>query len=426
MIKSSKNLEQYLLLIFILFPILLISGPLLTDLTVILFSIFFLIRYKYFNFNAKSRNFIILVCLFYLIINISSLLSDNILLSLKSSLVYFRFIFFSFVVAILIPYVERNQNISKYFNFVFQFIFIFFFIDSFYQFFNNENLLGMKITSNLKGERVSSIFGSELILGSFISKVMFIYLGFLHGQKINNNNNINIDYKILFIFIISLSTIFISGDRSALVLAIIGTLGYLIINLNFRAIFIIFLFMVLVFFTAIQKPLLKVRYIQLFNSIFLDHKIGQITHHQHFKTSYKMFKDKKLIGHGIKSFRYKCNLDEYNSGPLSCSTHPHNYYLQILSSTGIFTFLIISIFFIFILVELFKIFVKRILEKKINNKKTCYLISMFISIFPFATTGSFFNNWISASIFLSLGFLLSEYKTISYQYNKISSQNTNF
>ena len=156
MVKSLKNFEQYLLLIFILFPILLISGPLLTDLTAILFSIFFLIRYKHFNFNARIRNFIILVCLFYFLINISSLLSDNILLSLKSSLVYFRFIFFSFVVAILIPYVEKNQNISKYFNFFFQFIFIFFFIDSFYQFFNNQNLLGMKITSNLNAERVSS------------------------------------------------------------------------------------------------------------------------------------------------------------------------------------------------------------------------------------------------------------------------------
>ena len=80
---------------------------------------------------------------------------------------------------------------------------------------------------------MSSLFGEELILGSFISKVMF-FLGFLHGQNINENNKLNIDYKILFIFIICLATIFISGDRSAFVLANSGTLGYLILNLNFK------------------------------------------------------------------------------------------------------------------------------------------------------------------------------------------------
>ena len=63
---------------------------------------------------------------------------------------------------------------------------------------------------------------------------MFLYLGFLHGQNINENNKLNIDYKILFIFLICLATIFISGDRSAFVLAVIGTLGYLILNFEFQ------------------------------------------------------------------------------------------------------------------------------------------------------------------------------------------------
>ena len=51
-------------------------------------------------------------------------------------------------------------------------------------------------------------------------------------QNINENNKLNIDYKILFIFIICLATIFISGDRSAFVLAVIGTFG--IFNFEFR------------------------------------------------------------------------------------------------------------------------------------------------------------------------------------------------
>ena len=127
-----------------------------------------------------------------------------------------------------------------------------------------------------------------------------------------------------------------------------------------------------------------------------------------------MFDEKKLFGHGVKSFRNKCNLKKFNSGPKSCSTHPHNYYLQLLSATGIFTFIILAIFFVFILKELIENFIIKIKKNKINNKKICYLISVFIAIFPFATSGSFFNNWISFTIFLSLGFLLSEYKILSY------------
>ena len=124
---KEKDLRIYLLYLFILFPIFLITGPFLSDLLVVLFSLFYLIKYKNFKFDKKGKIFLILIITFYILINISSLLSDHILVSLKSSLVYFRFIFFAFIIAILIPKLEENENIIKYFNFIFQFIFIFFF-----------------------------------------------------------------------------------------------------------------------------------------------------------------------------------------------------------------------------------------------------------------------------------------------------------
>ncbi len=414
----QKDIITYLSFVFISFPILLISGPFLSDLLVVFFSIFFLIRYRYFQFSSKCRIFLFLIFIFYILINISSILSDNIFLSSKSTLPYFRFIFFAFVISLLIRQIEKNDVIKNYFNIIFQFIFIFLFIDSFYQFVNLENLFGFRISEHMSDERVSSLFGEELILGSYISKIMFLYLGFLHGKQNNPKNFLNIDLKILFILLITLSTIFISGDRAAFVLAVAGTFMYLLINLNFKATGIIVGFMVIIFFILQSNPSYKSRYDVLFQTIFIDRVIGQSTHHQHFKTAYKMFDERKLFGHGVKSFRNKCNLKKFNSGPKSCSTHPHNYYLQLLSATGIFTFIILTIFFIFILKELIANFIIRIKKKKINNKKVCYLISVFIAIFPFATTGSFFNNWISFTIFLSLGFLLSEYKIFSYSMKK--------
>ena len=153
---------------------------------------------------------------------------------------------------------------------------------------------------------MSSLFGEELILGSFISKVMFLYLGFLHGQNINENNKLNIDYKILFIFIICLATIFISGDRSAFVLAVIGTLGYLILNLNFETILIIFIYDSGV--PAYQKNQIC-KTDTLYYSIYLSKKVDN----QHIiNISIQLIKciKKKNFGHGIKSFRVKCNLEK--------------------------------------------------------------------------------------------------------------------
>ena len=94
--------------------------------------------------------------------------------------------------------------------------------------------------------------------------------------------------------------------------------------------------------------------------------------------------------------------------------------MQLLSATGIFTFLILLSFFIFVSFELLKNFYNKINKIRINNKKNCYLISAFISIFPLTTTGSFFNNWVSVTLYLSLGFLISEYKLIKYLKIKLS------
>ena len=369
MFDTSKNINKFLIFFFSLFPILLITGPLFPDLMVVIFSLFFLINLKKFEFDKNAIIFISLFLLFYILINISSLLSDYILISFKSSLFYFRFIFFAFVVSIFVKEFDNYQNVKKFFIYLFLFIFVFLFIDSFYQFFNGKNLFGFEISSHLRNQRVSSLFGNELILGSYLSKLMFIYLGFFHDQNTNDKNLFNLDYKILFILVISLLTIFISGERAAFILALMGTLIYLIINLKFRVLLTIISILSIFFVVLGNNSNFEKRYLELFKSIFIEKKIGSSTHQQHFKTSYKMFEENKIFGHGIKSFRYKCNLDKYYSGPKSCSTHPHNYYLQILSASGFFSFLILLSFFLFISFELLKSFKNKLSENKLNNKK---------------------------------------------------------
>ena len=59
-----------------------------------------------------------------------------------------------------------------------------------------------------------------------------------------------------------------------------------------------------------------------------------------------IFKDNKIIGSGPNTFRYECEdyskTIEYWNGKaalkISCTTHPHNTYAQLLSETGIIGF----------------------------------------------------------------------------------------
>ena len=65
----------------------------------------------------------------------------------------------------------------------------------------------------------------------------------------------------------------------------------------------------------------------------------------------------KYIGGGIKNFRYYCHVRpniEKNS-KFVCNMHPHNYYLEILTETGLVGFFIdINYFYLNFIYYIFK------------------------------------------------------------------------
>ena len=117
------------------------------------------------------------------------------------------------------------------------------------------------------------------------------------------------------------------------------------------------------------------------------------THAKEFYSGYKTWSKNKILGGGIKSFRYNCPTVFVN-----CNMHPHNYYLEILSDLGIVGFLMIVSFFIYL-------FYKSI---KINNLFLLpFLLLLFGEIFPLKSTGSFFTTLNSAFIFLLISVIIS-------------------
>ena len=133
-----------------------------------------------------------------------------------------------------------------------------------------------------------------------------------------------------------------------------------------------------------------------------DFYIISPTHHNYFLTSANMFNDNKFFGQGPRSYRYLCNEDKFKINAYSCSTHPHNYYMQMLAELGIVGFSFLVLFYIYILIKIIKIL---IFEKK-NTYMICVLCFFMINLWPLTSTGNFFNNWISILIYLPFSFFL--------------------
>ena len=132
-------------------------------------------------------------------------------------------------------------------------------------------------------------------------------------------------------------------------------------------------------------------------------------HEAHYVAALKIFEDNIFIGSGPKSFRLKCLEEKYKVTEFSCTTHPHNTYIQLLTETGIIGFLFIFYLFILLSFESVKlIYYKYFLHKnnKIISIKVFLYAYFLITLFPLAPSGNFFNNWLSIVYYMPLGLFL--------------------
>ena len=148
-------------------------------------------------------------------------------------------------------------------------------------------------------------------------------------------------------------------------------------------------------------PIIKIFDTKIYN-------ILSIMHFNHYLSAIEIFKDNRLVGIGPKNFRKLCKNKNYFLNEFSCSTHPHNYFLQILTETGLIgssTFLLIYLSFFYLLILNFSI---RNNENFLS--KHILIISFLVNLSPIFPSGNFFNNWNAIIYSLPLGFLLSLYR----------------
>jgi O-antigen ligase len=408
-------------------------GILITEiigLILILYFLFYNKDLKYFKHNE-----ILVLSIFSLYIALIAIFKIEHNDLRISSIFYFRFILLSLSINFILN--EGKDRILEYKNilFVIFFLFLFLFFDSLYQFVVGKNLFG----NELVNQRVSSIFGDELILGSFLLKTLPIIMWFIFYFNFKIEDNI---LFLIFFFSLYLITIYLSGGRTAfgLMLILIILLIYFIKPfkkiLSYSLIILIaFIFLTSIFNfgkSEIFNRIVKKTFNQVTNNLFIKEDKNEISHftlekfknseknikkniklfsknhHGHYELALDLFYKNPIIGVGPKGFRFHCRKINYDSKIGICSTHPHNTAVQILAETGIIGFFFYIIVLLFLMFNLFK-YNKKNLELNEKCKFLIISLGLLLHLFPFLPSGNFFNNWISIITYYLFGLYFYSY-----------------
>ena len=395
--------------LLILMPLVLITGPAIPDILLSLLAFYFLIKSilkKEWRYYTNPIVYGFLLFCFYAIIR--SIFSEMPIESLTTggSFFYFRYIFFALAVWYLL---DNNPYLSKCLLNILIICIVFVCIDGLYQYFFEVNFFGNEKHSV---DRLTGFFVDEPIIGRYVTYLSTFAFALFY-QNYSNHRIIMI--VTVFFLVLCEVVVFLSGERAPLFNFFLFSILIIIFISNYRIykIATIVLSLVIILFISSINPNAKERVI--------DFTIKQVSqtqlpflpysdhHEEHYISAYKMFDKKPIFGIGTNLYRFQCNKSEFKYKERSCSTHPHNFYFQVLAELGIFGLGFLLIFYLYIssiLIKPFFYFLKSNKEKKIKIEVLLYAILLFISWFPLIPHMSLYNNWNNVLMMLPLGFFL--------------------
>lgn len=412
--KNDGSANNLIILIYSLFPLFLIIGTALSELAII-----FLCFYFIFEFLSKKEN-IFKNKLFYFFIIIYLALVINLIFSLNFSNSFLRNLFFiKYIVFVLgtINFLSKKKYRISFLFKIWSITLIVFALDMFVQFFLGKNLVG--IESPLKFHRVSGFMGDELKAGSLLLGLSLIPASFLIVDNKYKNTG-------FLMFVLFLSAIFISGDRSNFIksLIVICSLSFFIKKDLLKKLLILFSFLigfiliVLSNFETLNDRYKNKIFSELASNNFNIIKfINKTEYGKIYYTGIKLFEDNKIFGVGNKNFRLLCEKNfqkeflknnDINQEKFRCNNHPHQIYIEILAEHGLLGFLIfITLLIIFIKDNLFFIL------KKKDLVLSCLFLIILINFIPILPGGSFFTSFNSTIFWLNFSLFYAIKKTIN-------------
>ena len=261
-------------------------------------------------------------------------------------------------------------------------------IDSFFQYLFGFNLFGW----TFEGHKfyVTSFFGEDEVLGSYVARLLPFVLSLLIFSKEKLNFKFN-NILIFFIFASASLITLISGERTSMALLLLSIFIMFLTCHKLRKLIAICYLTIIITITLIvlSSDITKERmYNQTINQLGLSGESERLvifskTYESHYLIALKMFKQKPILGYGPKTFRKFCAEPENYVNEIACTTHPHNILMQLLSETGIIGTSFYFFIFIFLAVTLFKVSIKGIFLMISLKKIISHLFLYFISLICF-------------------------------------------
>ena len=421
--NKSLSLKNYFNFLLSILPISFIAGNLVINANILILLVSAAIFFKSKIFQIKYYWFDKLLLLFFFLIFYTGLYNDYFFYldevtwndgfsTVIKSVFFLRYLILYFILRYL---VEKQIIDLKPFFITSALASIFVSFDIFYQFIFGIDIFGFETINSSR--KLSGPFGDEYIAGSFIQRFC-IFSFFILPLYFQNKSNFS-KFLIPVLFIIFLLAIILSGNRMPMLLFVFTVTLILIFNKQTRKFLIPFILIFSLLFSLVINFNKEVRlnfsnfYNQVSNMIVIvknkDFKNERSPPYlKQFETFYDTWLMNKYIGGGIKNFRYYCHErpNVIKDTRLSCNTHPHNYYLEILTETGLVGLIILILSFLLIIYQ--SIIKKYFLKPKIyfDNKIIPFMFLFLIEIFPLKSTGSFFTTGNTTYLFLIMGILV--------------------
>ena len=242
---------------------------------------------------------------------------------------YIRFIIFGFA---FYDILKNNQKALKYIYYSLAITLFCLIFDGFVQSIFGKNILGFE---KVRSDRLSGLFLEDLVLGSYLSRILLIYLGLIFYFKNDGKYKFYIN---LIIFILGYILVFLSGERAAfIVITLLIVIFLLSINISLKSMVMCLIISILTLTIFLKNsPTLIDRYFTQFKYHLSGQSVGESgledatfmpNYMPMFVTALKMFESKPLFGHGVKSFRYLCDKEQFLT--LNKNSKYPVYYFQI-------------------------------------------------------------------------------------------------
>ena len=396
----TKKINKYIYIFLVsLIPISIIIGSAISLINILLISttaIFLIIlsKKRYFFKNIEILIFIILFI--YLLFNTYISIDYN--YSLTRNFGFLRFILFFIAINY---FFYKIKDFDKFFTFWIIVIFTIIF-DSYIEFIFGQNLLGFGDEKHVYIDRIVSFFKDEPIVGGFLNGFFFLILGYLFKYNYFKKYNYLICFIVVSLFLIC---IFITGERSNTIKAVIGLSIFFILNKEFKfkhKIFLMISFFIIAFLLISSSSYLKNRYIDNIISPILkadtrEKFLEDNIYFKHYRSGYAVFKNYPIFGVGNKNYRIETRNNQFTKEKYIPDTHPHQVYFEFLSEHGIIgTFILLSSF-LFLIFKNIKICL--ISKNYLQLGAFAFLITNFLPIVP---SGSFFSDFNITIFFINL------------------------